>query len=159
MTLMRRVSVLLWMLVVIAGCGEGFPVAPASGIVLLDGSPLANASITTQPIATNSLNPGPGSFARTDAEGRFDLELVQPAIRGAIIGEHRLMIRPVSAARKSAPPKIVDGVKVFSDEPVKENATDKWPANFYDGSLRIQVPKKGTNEIRVELTRKTNGTK
>jgi hypothetical protein len=159
MTEMRRGLMLLWMFVAMAGCGEGFPVAPASGIVLLDGSPLANASITTQPIATNSLNPGPGSFGRTDAEGRFDLELVKPAIRGAIIGEHRLMIRPVSAAPKSAPPKIVDGVKVFSDEPLKENATEKWPANFYDGSLRIQVPKEGTKEIRVDLTRKINGTK
>ena len=71
---MRCVSMLLWMIVALAGCGQGLPVAPASGVVLLDGSPLANASITTQPIATNSRNPGPGSFGRTDAEGRFDLE-------------------------------------------------------------------------------------
>src|SRR3954463_11185729 len=121
---MRCVSILLWMTVAMAGCGQGLPVAPASGVVLLDGSPLANASITTQPIATNSRNPGPGSFGRTDAEGRFDLELVQPAVRGAIIGEHRVRIKPASAAPKSAPPQIVNGIKVFSDEPVKEAAAD-----------------------------------
>ena len=151
---------LLWMLVVLAGCGQGLPVAPASGVVLLDGTPLANASITTQPIATDSPNPGPGSFGRTDAEGRFDLELVKPAIRGAIIGEHRVMIRPDDAVpAASAPQQTESGIKVFSDAPVKTTAADKWPASFTDGSLRIQVPSEGTKEIRVELTRRTSGTK
>jgi hypothetical protein len=156
---MRYVAMLLWVLVMLAGCGQGLPVVPASGVVLLDGSPLADASITTQPIATNSRNPGPGSFGRTDAEGRFELELVQPAMPGAIIGEHRVMIRPASAAPKSAPPQIVNGIKVYSDEPVKENAADKWPASFIDGSLRIQVPSEGTKELRVELTKRTNKNK
>lgn len=149
---------LLWMLVALAGCGQGFPVAPASGVVLLDGSPLANASVTTQPIGTNSRNPGPGSFGRTDAEGRFDLELVKPAMRGAIIGEHRVMIRPASAPA-IAPQQTKNGIKVFSDAPLKETAADKWPASFIDGSLRIQVPSEGTKEIRVELTKRTSGTK
>ncbi len=91
--------VLLWTLVMLAGCGERMPVAPVSGVVLLDGAPLANVNIMTQPIATDSLTPGPGSFSRTDAEGRFDLELVKPAIRGAIIGEHRVMIMTVGGAK------------------------------------------------------------
>jgi hypothetical protein len=156
---MRNVSMLLWMLVALAGCGQGLPVAPASGVVLLDGSPLANASITTQPVATNSRNPGPGSFGRTDAEGRFDLELVTPAVRGAIIGEHRVLIRPGGAVTAtSAPQQTKDGIKVFSDAPLKETA-NKWPASFTDGSLRIQVPSEGTKEIRVEVTKQVSGTK
>jgi hypothetical protein len=150
---------ILWMLVALAGCGRGMPVAPASGVVLLDGVPLANAHITTQPIATDSPNPGPGSFGRTDAEGRFDLELVNPAIRGAIIGEHRVLIRPTGAV----PPAVVpqeneQGIKVFSDAPQKATAVEKWPANFTDGSLRIQVPREGTKELRLELTKRTGGT-
>src|SRR6476646_1310466 len=126
---MRRVLMLSWMFVALAGCDQGLPVVPASGVVLLDGAPLANVSIMTQPIATNTRNPGPGSFGRTDAEGRFDLELVKPAIRGAIIGEHRVMIAQVGAA------------------PVKTAGADKWPTSFSDGSLRIQVPKEGTKEL------------
>lgn len=149
---MRFIS-LLWMVVMLPGCGQGLPTAPASGVVLLDGLPLANASITTQPIGTGSHNPGPGSFGRTDAEGRFDLELVQPAVRGAIIGEHRVMIRPLGAAPKKAPSKIVNGIEVASDEPVIDNTAEKWPSNFTDGSLRIHVPSDGDNEIRVELTK------
>jgi hypothetical protein len=138
---MRSVLMLLWVPAVLAGCGQGLPVAPASGVVLLDGAPLANVSIMTQPIATNSPNPGPGSFGRTNAEGRFDLELVKPAMRGAIIGEHRVMIAPVGTA------------------PVNTAAADKWPTSFSDGSLRIQVPKEGTKELRVELSRRTSGNK
>ena len=138
MTKIRCVLMLLWALVVLAGCGQGLPVAPASGVVLLDGAPLTNVTVMTQPIATNSPNPGPGSFGRTNAEGRFDLELVKPAVRGAIIGEHRVMILPVGG--------------------VKTAATDKLPTRYSDGSLRIQVPKEGTKELRVELSRRTSGT-
>jgi len=130
---------LLWALFVLSGCGQGLPVVPASGVVLLDGAPLANVTIMTQPIATNSPNPGPGSFSRTDAEGRFELELVKPAVRGAIIGQHRVMILPVGDAK---PP-----------------GGNKWPTSFSDGSLRIQVPKGGTKELRVELSKRTSGNK
>src|SRR4051794_38233274 len=159
MNKMSCVLMLLLALVLLAGCGQGMPVAPASGVVLLDGSPLANVKIMTQPIAKNSPNPGPGSFGRTNAEGRFELELVKPAIRGAIIGEHRVMILPVGAARKKAPSKIVNGIEVASDEPVVDIAAEKWPANFTDGSLRIQVPSGGTKELRVVLTKGKTGTK
>lgn len=151
---MWRVSTCLWMLLALAGCGRGLPIAPASGVVLLDGTPLANARITTQPIATDSPNPGPGSFGRTDAEGRFELELVNPPMRGAIIGEHRVMISPADAE-----PAVGDvqqnanGFKVFSDVPVKPTTSKKWPSDFTNGSLRIQVPSEGTENLRVELTR------
>src|SRR6478609_4716283 len=134
------VLMLLGPLVVLTGCGHGLPVAPASGVVLLDGSPLGNVSVMTQPVATNSPNPGPGSFGHTDAEGRFDLELVKPAVRGAIIGEHRVMIMQMGTT-KSTPP------------------IDKWPASFSDGSLRIQVPKGGTKELRVELSNRAGKNK
>jgi hypothetical protein len=130
---------LLWGLVLVAGCGQGLPVVPASGVVMLDGAPLANVTVMTQPIATDSPNPGPGSFGRTDAEGRFDLELVKPEVRGAIIGEHRVMIMQVGEAKAAV--------------------AGKWPTSFSDGSLRIQVPKEGTKELRVELSRGTRGKK
>lgn len=133
MTKMRCVLMLLWALLLLPGCGQGLPVAPASGVLLLDGAPLANVNVISQPVATDSPNPGPGSFGRTDAEGRFDLELVKPAIRGAIIGEHRVMIMTVDGAKPAG--------------------SKKWPASFADGSLRIQVPKEGTKELRIELKR------
>ena len=134
------VLMLLGPLVVLTGCGQGLPVAPASGVVLLDGAPLGNVSVMTQPVATNSPNPGPGSFGHTDAEGRFDLELVKPAVRGAIIGEHRVMIMQMGTTQSTPP-------------------IDKWPASFSDGSLRIQVPKGGTKELRVELSKRASKNK
>lgn len=136
---MRCALMLLWALVLLPGCGQGLPVVPASGVVLLDGAPLANVTVMTQPVATDSPNPGPGSFGRTDAEGRFDLELVKPEVRGAIIGEHRVMIMQVGDSKPAG--------------------GDKWPGSFADGSMRIQIPKEGTKELRVELSRGTKGKK
>src|SRR5687767_14997283 len=95
-----RVVSLALSLLLIAGCGEKPSVAPVSGIVTLNGAPLVGASITTQPIAAaDSLNAGSGSFGTTDAEGRFELDLVKPAVKGAIIGEHRVMISPAAKNR------------------------------------------------------------
>ena len=139
MNRMRCFLMLLWALVLLPGCGQGLPVVPASGVVLIDGKPLAHVTVMTQPIATDSPNPGPGSFGRTDAEGRFNLELVKPALRGAIIGEHRVMIMQVGDSKPAG--------------------GDKLPSSFADGSLRIQVPKEGTNELRLELARGTKGKK
>src|SRR5688500_34311 len=96
---MRLAAFLMLGPLLFAGCGERLPVAPVSGMITFEGKPLAGASITTQPIAASSTNPGPGSFARTDDQGRFELELVKPARKGAIIGEHRVMISPAAGEK------------------------------------------------------------
>src|SRR5687768_9836969 len=59
-------------LILCAGCGDSLQVAPVSGTITFEGKPLAGATITTQPIATESQNPGSGSFGQTDDQGRFE---------------------------------------------------------------------------------------
>ncbi len=151
-----RFSTLSLVLLLGVGCGRGLPVAPASGIVTLDGQPLARASITTQPVANDSRNPGPGSFGHTDDQGRFELEVVQPAMKGAIIGKHRVMISPAGDANRDAGPRrSADGAfEAWSDDPQSHRAAAgaKWPLRFSDGSLTMEVPANGTNELRFELT-------
>ena len=83
-------------MLVCLGCSDGQQVAPVSGSITFEGEPLVGASITTQPIATGSVNVGSGSFAITDAEGKFDLEMVMPAGKGAIVADHRVMISRAS---------------------------------------------------------------
>jgi hypothetical protein len=135
-----------------AGCGSDLPVAPVSGTVTLNGQPLVGASITTQPIAVGAEHsPGSGSFATTDGEGRFQLELVQPAVLGAIVGEHRVMITPGGKAKSAAPSPSGDAI----DDPLGhlQEANKRWPSRFSDGSLRLMVPPEGTASAKFELTK------
>jgi hypothetical protein len=133
------------------GCGADLPVAPVSGTVTLNGQPLAGASITTQPIAADAGNtPGSGSFATTDGEGRFQLELVKPPMPGAIVGEHRVMISPLG--KPSGSTASADGSS--TDDPLAhlQEANKPWPRQFSDGSLRLTVPPEGTADAKFDLT-------
>lgn len=143
-------------LLVLAGCQDG-DIVPASGIVTLGGKPLAGASLTTQPVAKDSRNPGLGSFAVTDAEGRFELELVKPPRKGAIVGPHRVMISPASGDSSSHEAKrSADGSYTYwTDDPKGRRAhvDSTWPAKFSDGSLTIEVPAGGTDRLQLDLTK------
>lgn len=137
-----------------ASCGTSLPIAPAAGTVTLGGKPLAGATITTQPVSTNSRNPGPGSFGRTDASGHFELELVKPAMKGAIIGQHRVMIsRPHVEPGDGAKNPMGGESESWSDNPQSHRAGGggNWPTKFTDGSLTIEVPSGGTDALRIEL--------
>jgi hypothetical protein len=123
---------------------------------MLEGKPLVGATVTTQPIGVGTQNPGPGSFGRTDAGGRFELELVKPAVKGAIIGPHRVMISPPGAGQGGDAQKMADGPREsWADDPQSHRAGggENWPTRFTDGSLTIEVPGGGTDALRIELTR------
>lgn len=151
-------SLLVAALLASVGCGGAADVVPVSGVVLYGDQPLAGAGITTQPIGQGTENPGSGSFGKTDEQGRFTLELVTPAMPGAIVGEHRLMINPPATAAAPAAPatQIVDGVEVFVDDPQTRRApqaTGAWPASFSDGSLRLVVPPAGLADAKISIPR------
>jgi len=81
-------------LLLAAGCSSG-SVVPVSGRVTMNGQPLANVHVSFQPIASGSdYNPGGGSYAFTDADGRFTLRLVDGDTPGAVVGKHRVAITP-----------------------------------------------------------------
>ena len=146
-------------LLLCVGCGDGLPVAPVSGSVTFEGKPLVGASITTQPIASGSDNPGSGFFATTDEQGHFELELVKPAVNGAIIGEHRVMISQAAGEQTAnQPKKTEDGVEGWADDPnahrARVGAASKWPARFTDGTLRLTVPPEGLNDADFDLSLK-----
>jgi hypothetical protein len=75
------------------GCGAGTKVAPVSGVVTLDGKPLANAHVAFQPRATGgTMNAGTGSYAVTDADGAYKLLMADTGKPGAVVGRHRVEI-------------------------------------------------------------------
>ena len=143
-------------LILCAGCGDSLQVAPVSGTITFEGKPLAGATITTQPIATGSQNPGPGSFGQTDDQGHFELELVKPARKGAIIGDHRVMISNAGASGGSEPQQSATGEQVWSDDPRgnRQPSGQSWPARFTDGSLQLNVPPDGTDQANFDLEMK-----
>ncbi len=135
----------------VLGCGDGLNTAEVSGRITFQGQPLAGAAVATQPIATEGRNPGPGSFGETDAEGRYQLELVKPAKPGAMVGEHRVLITPLADAPDN------DGYSAaedaWSDDP-RGNVRPqqrRWPKSFQDGSLRLTVPAKGRTDADFDL--------
>ncbi len=132
----------LWLLPVsllLLGCGSGSSYVPVSGVITLDGSPASGLNINTQPISTAAHpNPGSGSYGKTDAQGRYSLEVVEPITPGAIAGEHRVTITRIGSTEHRA-----------TDEMVREAY---WPKRYADGSLRLTVPAEGTNGANFDLT-------
>jgi hypothetical protein len=138
-----RVVPLLCALLAAAGCG-GRGVVPVSGRVTVDGKPAAGVHVGFQPVAAaGNNNPGGGSYAITDDDGRFTLRLVEGGQEGAFVGKHRVEItgRPVAVddntdSRIKAPPK----------KPIV-------PAKYgRDSALTFEVPGGGTDKADFALT-------
>ncbi|MEO0529289.1 MAG: carboxypeptidase-like regulatory domain-containing protein [Planctomycetota bacterium] len=128
------------MLALFTGCGGDASVAPVEGTIRLNGQPLAGARINTQPIGSdNDANPGVGSFATTDDDGHYELELVQPARPGAIVGTHRVRIKQQKVVYREDRP----------DAPTLLRSP--LPRSASNGSLRLEVPPAGIENADFDL--------
>jgi len=91
---MHRLLAFVALVTLAAGC-SGPRVVPVSGRVTLNGQPLANVHVSFQPVSVGTdQNPGGGSYAITDNDGRYTLKLVHGDTPGAVIGKHRVAITP-----------------------------------------------------------------
>lgn len=139
------ICAILLLPLVATGCRKGVrPVAPVSGLITLDGRPLAGGSIVSQPAAPpGSIIAGKGSVAFCDADGRFQLKTLD-GLDGAVIGEHRVRIY---GPRKSAASSSKDGPSSASAEivPKKYNQSTE---------LKLTVTPEGTKEANFKLTSK-----
>jgi len=118
---------------VLGGCaGAGYGEVPVSGQVTYNGEPLPNVHLSFQPIAKDENGFGPGSFGRTDQQGRFELRTVWPDALGAIPGEHRVTISYENLSQQ--PPDVV------------------IPREFVEGTATFEVPTGGTDEAVIKLT-------
>ena len=137
---MRWLCVFPLLLPILAGCGGGpYNVAPVSGRITLNGQPLANASVSFQPLAEGGkINPGPGSGGFTDSDGRYALKLDGTDTRGAVIGKHMVRI-DLTHQDNSAD----DRPKRFKRLPARYNVKTK---------LEYDVPTRGTDSADFQLT-------
>ena len=96
-SLHRTLSCLVVCVVVVdfAGCAQqaaDLPdVAPVSGTVTMDGSPLADVLVTFEPTT------GQFSQGKTDASGKYELSYINN-VKGAVLGAHKVSITTPSEA-------------------------------------------------------------
>lgn len=137
-------------LAVLCGCSKGknsYKLAPVSGVVTLDGKPLANAAVVFEPIPPERVRPedlaAPVSTGITDANGRYELIVAHTGEKGAVPGRHRVRI---TLAQWDDPGT--------SDElPKAALEQDPLPSRYNDDSeLEFVVPPEGTDKANFDLT-------
>ena len=113
---------------VVVGCGEGDPpLAPVSGVVTLDGKPLADA--TVEFVAES----GWGSMGKTDDSGRYEL-LYRGREKGATTGQHKVRISTkIEQNPDSANPVVQKGRK--ESVPAKYNTATTLEAKVEAGEI------------------------
>lgn len=139
--LSSKVTSLLFLcsLLFLVGCGPDYKIVPVSGRITLDGKPLANATILTQPIGTKeNTTPGPGSISETDDDGNYELEFQHEVRVGAVPGPVRVKI--VENAEK----------KVSSDDTVAR-VRSKVPLDYQEGKAEHTIPEDGSDQMDFEL--------
>ena len=124
------------------GCGPGYDVVQVSGTITLDGKPLGNAQILTQPISESEDNvtPGPGSGAVTDDQGNFVLEFQHDDIMGAVPGKAYIKIVELGKPKAS------------SDDTIDPSILrSKVPLDYQEGKATYEIPAGGTNAMNIDL--------
>ena len=121
-----------------AGCSKQ-KIAPVSGRILLNGKPLTNASVTFTPVGgKDNMEPGPSSAGKTDADGRYVLELIGQDGKGAMIGKHKVRIALLSEL-----PTSEDRPDPLGQLPLKYNGQT---------TLEFEVPAGGSDAANFDLT-------
>jgi hypothetical protein len=142
---LRRVVLIAGVLAVAAGCNRSpYDLAPVSGLVTLDGNPLAAARVRFEPRAAgDSIDAGPGSMGITDSEGRYELETIKQN-RGAVVGTHVVRI---GTRQTRLDPNNLDRLEVLAKEvvPMRYNTSTR---------LTFEVPSGGTEEANFDLSGK-----
>jgi hypothetical protein len=131
-----------WCLVIgafcLAGCGgpEHPDVGRVSGVVTLDGQPLAEATVMFQPTQ------GRASIATTDSAGKYSLTYLD-GVPGAILGAHTVIIRTEIPGEDGQPPI----------------AKEKLPKRYHDQTELTADVKPGSNTFDFPLTSQGGGGK
>ena len=143
----RRLLLITAFVVVLgsAGCSnEPYRTARVSGLVTLNGQPIANAAVMFQPVAAEgNYSPGPGSTGITGPDGRYTLKLVGKENPGAVVGKHKVRITMYESP--SDPGK---------ERPKRADPAMKIPAKYNDreGKVEFDVPANGTTSADFPLT-------
>lgn len=128
------VGVVVACLVGCGGANDGFAYQPVSGVITVDGKPVAGLTISFAPQGA-SLESGRPSVATTDEEGRYVAKTLD-GVSGAAVGDHL-----VSITSEQLDPETQE---VIQPETI--------PAQYNRRTeLRLSVPAGGTQEANFAL--------
>lgn len=96
---LRRILCAIIGLALAAGCSKGnkerqFDLTPVSGVIMLDGKPLADAEVGFYYLGAPPEG-FPGSTGRTDAQGKYELQTGTK--KGAVAGQYRVTVSRLMA--------------------------------------------------------------
>lgn len=135
------------LLVTVVGC-SGSKYVPVSGIVSLDGKPYGKAAVSFQPIGTSeNPNPGRGSSAYTDENGRF--VLFSDEHDGAVVGKHRVRITTRAKELAGEP-----GIGSPDGAPVERRVEPIPPEWNALSDKEFDVPAGGTDKADFDIVTK-----
>jgi hypothetical protein len=127
----------------VAGCGKNpHRLAPVSGMVTMDGEPLANALVAFLPDTKPGAKPSPTSRGETDKDGRYWLTSSEDK-PGAVVGMSKVRIE----TKKSTGGSEGEGGVTLARETVPE----KYNART---ELTFEVPEEGTDAADFDLKSK-----
>jgi len=132
------------------GCSGDTKYAPVSGIVTIDGKPYGKAVVSFQPIGSKeNPNPGRGSSAYTDENGRFVLKS-DNGNDGAVVGKHlvRIMTKGNNVVGQDPNGSSDDGA------PAKREVDPIPPEWNATSTKEFEVPAGGTDKANFEITTK-----
>ena len=130
----KTLAVALFVPLFVGGCGpKQAEIVPASGTLTIDGKPLGNVTIFTEPLVESDKRL-PRSISLTDDEGRFELELESEEVMGAVPGKTRVTIMERG-----------EGDPGFRR---------RFPLDYQNGIVEVEIPAEGTDQLDIDITKK-----
>ncbi|RUL86183.1 peptidase associated/transthyretin-like domain-containing protein [Tautonia sociabilis] len=136
------------LLTLAAGCGDAGPeLVPVSGTVVVNGEPLARATVIFEP--TDTEDPNLNSGGQTDEQGHFELQTIDGR-KGAVVGNHRVTITPPMTV---TPDPVLDPLLDPDDENDLEYfvAQGNQPKQLTPQTVEYAVPPGGTDAADIKI--------
>ena len=134
--------------VVVAGCGVQSRTSPVSGVVTLDGKPLAGASLHFVPQGS-----GRDSTGESDASGQFTMSTFKPR-DGVVPGTYKVVVSPSTGPADTTQYATPDeAMAAAAKAPAKKPSGPPFPEKYTrpdQTPLTQEVPVKGA--LKLELT-------
>src|SRR5690606_492951 len=141
--------------------------APVSGVVTLDGKPLADAKLIFEPIGDDKgTAAGKPSYGRTDEAGRYTLSSPIAGEQGAAVGPHRVRIVTMKAGEYTSEQMEAARAKLLKEEEAgggsPENVTDERVRAYLSDRLiapqREMLPDRYNSKTELTITVPPEGT-